>query len=263
MCKKEEETEYKNTVSSFFVEIFLVLYYALCVQKIQNRNEATEMIKTCIFDLDGTLTDTLESITYSVNLTLKEMKLPAITMEQCRMFVGNGARVLMENAMKACGDTDLLRIEEAMQIYGRVFSENCTYRVRPYDGITETLMKLKEEGVHLAVLSNKPDGQAVDVVHTFFGKELFDYVQGQREGIPRKPDPAGVFLIMDRTGSKASECLYIGDSDVDMHTGKNAGMKTIGVSWGFRSRDVLTGAGADVIIDRPQELLSFTEEKKE
>lgn len=76
MCKKEEETEYKNTVSSFFVEIFLVLYYALCVQKIQNRNEATEMIKTCIFDLDGTLTDTLESITYSVNLTLKEMKLP-------------------------------------------------------------------------------------------------------------------------------------------------------------------------------------------
>src|SRR5699024_12063908 len=91
-------------------------------------------------------------------------------------------------------------------------------------------------GVHLAVLSNTPDGQAVDVVHTFFGKELFDYVQGQREGIPRKPDPAGVFLIMDRTGSKASECLYIGDSDVDMHTGKNAGMKTIGVSWGFRSK---------------------------
>lgn len=218
------------------------------------------MIRTCIFDLDGTLTDTLESMTYSVNLTLKEMNLPCITMEQCRMFVGNGARVLMENTLKACGDKELIRIEEAMSIYKRIFAENCTYHVNPYRGIPETLKTLKEEGMFLAVLSNKPDGQAVDVVRTFFGDDLFDYVQGQKEGIPRKPDPTGVFRIVEKSGSKKEECLYIGDSDVDMHTGKNAGMKAVGVSWGFRSRNVLEESGADVIIDRPSELLDLVKE---
>lgn len=212
------------------------------------------MYKACIFDLDGTLTDTLESMTRSVNLTLEEMGLPVITLDQCREFVGSGARKLMERTLKTCGDEELVRIEEAMEIYGRVFAENCTYHVKPYDGIEEMLKELKVKGIYLAVLSNKPDGQARNVIHTFFGDELFEYVQGQKEEIPRKPDPAAVFAIMEKAGVSREECVYIGDSDVDMHTGKNAGVKTVGVSWGFRSKEVLQETGADVIIDHPKEL---------
>lgn len=212
------------------------------------------MYKACIFDLDGTLTDTLESMTRSVNLTLEEMGLPVITLDQCREFVGSGARKLMERTLKTCGDEELVRIEEAMEIYGRVFAQNCTYHVKPYDGIEEMLKELKEKGIYLAVLSNKPDGQTRNVIHTFFGDELFEYVQGQKEELPRKPDPAAVFAIMEKAGVSREECVYIGDSDVDMHTGKNAGVKTVGVSWGFRSKEVLQETGADVIIDHPKEL---------
>ena len=137
------------------------------------------MIKACIFDLDGTLTDTIESLTYSVGETLKEMGLPPITKEQCQSFVGNGARVLLDKSIRAAGDSEALRLEEAMEIYGRIFDENCTYHVTPYEGITALLKELKERGVKLAVLSNKPHRQTVKVAEEIFGREVFDAVQGQ------------------------------------------------------------------------------------
>lgn len=214
-------------------------------------------MKACIFDLDGTLTNTLESMTYSVNLTLEEMGLSKITKDQCRLFVGNGARVLMEKSLKAAGDTDASRIEEGMEIYGRIFDQNCTYHVTPYEGIPEMLKALKDKGIHLAVLSNKPDRQTVKVVKAIFGEELFDYAQGQKEGIRRKPEPDGVWYLMEQMHVSKEECLYIGDSEVDAATGRNAGLKTIGVLWGFRDRKMLETAGADDLIDRPDELLQF------
>lgn len=214
-------------------------------------------MKACIFDLDGTLTNTLESMTYSVNLTLEEMGLSKITKDQCRLFVGNGARVLMEKSLKAAGDTDASRIEEGMEIYGRIFDQNCTYHVTPYEGIPEMLKVLKDKGIHLAVLSNKPDRQTVKVVKAIFGEELFDYAQGQKEGIRRKPEPDGVWYLMEQMHVSKEECLYIGDSEVDAATGWNAGLKTIGVLWGFRDRKTLETAGADDLIDRPDELLQF------
>lgn len=214
-------------------------------------------MKACIFDLDGTLTNTLESMTYSVNLTLEEMGLSKITKDQCRLFVGNGARVLMEKSLKAAGDTDASRIEEGMEIYGRIFDRNCTYHVTPYEGILEMLKALKDKGIHLAVLSNKPDRQTVKVVKAIFGEELFDYAQGQKEGIRRKPEPDGVWYLMEQMHVSKEECLYIGDSEVDAATGRNAGLKTIGVLWGFRDRKTLETAGADDLIDRPDELLQF------
>ena len=214
-------------------------------------------MKACIFDLDGTLTNTLESMTYSVNLTLEEMGLSKITKDQCRLFVGNGARVLMEKSLKAVGDTDASRIEEGMEIYGRIFDQNCTYHVTPYEGIPEMLKALKDKGIQLAVLSNKPDRQTVKVVKAIFGEELFDYVQGQKEGIRRKPEPDGVWYLMEQMHVSKEECLYIGDSEVDAATGRNAGLKTIGVLWGFRDRKTLETAGADDLIDRPDELLQF------
>ena len=214
-------------------------------------------MKACIFDLDGTLTNTLESMTYSVNLALEEMGLSKITKDQCRLFVGNGARVLMEKSLKAAGDTDASRIEEGMEIYGRIFDQNCTYHVTPYEGIPEMLKALKDKGIHLAVLSNKPDRQTVKVVKAIFGEELFDYAQGQKEGIRRKPEPDGVWYLMEQMHVSKEECLYIGDSEVDAATGRNAGLKTIGVLWGFRDRKTLETAGADDLIDRPDELLQF------
>ena len=214
-------------------------------------------MKACIFDLDGTLTNTLESMTYSVNLTLEEMGLSKITKDQCRLFVGNGARVLMEKSLKAAGDTDASRIEEGMEIYGRIFDRNCTYHVTPYKGIPEMLKALKDKEIQLAVLSNKPDRQTVKVVKAIFGEELFDYAQGQKEGIRRKPEPDGVWYLMEQMHVSKEECLYIGDSEVDAATGRNAGLKTIGVLWGFRDRKTLETAGADDLIDRPDELLQF------
>ena len=214
-------------------------------------------MKACIFDLDGTLTNTLESMTYSVNLTLEEMGLSKITKDQCRLFVGNGARVLMEKSLKAAGDTDASRIEEGMEIYGRIFDQNCTYHVTPYEGIPEMLKALKDKGIQLAVLSNKPDRQTVKVVKAIFGEELFDYAQGQKEGIRRKPEPDGVWYLMEQMHVSKEECLYIGDSEVDAATGRNAGLKTIGVLWGFRDRKTLETAGADDLIDSPDELLQF------
>ena len=214
-------------------------------------------MKACIFDLDGTLTNTLESMTYSVNLTLEEMGLSKITKDQCRLFVGNGARVLIEKSLKAAGDTDASRIEEGMEIYGRIFDRNCTYHVTPYEGIPEMLKALKDKGIQLAVLSNKPDRQTVKVVKAIFGEELFDYAQGQKEGIRRKPEPDGVWYLMEQMHVSKEECLYIGDSEVDEATGRNAGLKTIGVLWGFRDRKTLETAEVDDLIDRPDELLQF------
>ena len=214
-------------------------------------------MKACIFDLDGTLTNTLESMTYSVNLTLKEMGLSQITKDQCRMFVGNGARVLIEESLKVSGDPKASRIEEGMKIYGRIFDQNCTYHVTPYEGIPERLKALKDRGIHLAVLSNKPDRQTVKVVKEIFGDNIFDYAQGQKDGIRRKPAPDGVWYLMEQMQVSKEECLYIGDSEVDAATGKNAGLKTIGVLWGFRDRKTLETAGADHLIERPEELLQF------
>ena len=214
-------------------------------------------MKACIFDLDGTLTNTLESMTYSVNLTLKEMGLSQITKDQCRMFVGNGARVLIEESLKVSGDPKASRIEEGMKIYGRIFDQNCTYHVTPYEGIPEMLKALKDRGNHLAVLSNKPDRQTVKVVKEIFGDNIFDYAQGQKDGIRRKPAPDGVWYLMEQMQVSKEECLYIGDSEVDAATGKNAGLKTIGVLWGFRDRKTLETAGADHLIERPEELLQF------
>lgn len=213
------------------------------------------MMKACIFDLDGTLTDTLESLTYSVGETLKEMGLPGITSDECRRFVGNGARVLMERSLEAAGEEDGGRIDEGMEIYGRIFDANCTYHVTPYEGITDMLGKLRERNIQLAVLSNKPHRQTVKVVREIFGEDVFDYVQGQQEGIPRKPDPSGVLKLMEKMQVTREECLYAGDSEVDIRTGRNAGVKTIGVTWGFRTRETLLEAGAETIIDRPGELL--------
>lgn len=220
------------------------------------------MYKACIFDLDGTLTDTLESLSYSVNATLKELGLGTISDAKCKAFVGNGARRLIEQSLQEAGDTQLVHVEKAMEIYGRIFKQYCTYHVAPYDGITDLLQELKGMGICLAVLSNKPHAQTVDVVKTFFGEGVFTKVYGQREGVPRKPDPAAVHGILEELHVKQKECLYIGDSEVDMKTGCAAEVAAVGVTWGFRTKEVLVENGAHYTIDRPEELITIVKGEK-
>ena len=241
----------KKTRPQLVIDISDVSYYDIDME------DFLAMIKACIFDLDGTIGNTLDSMVYSVNLTLKEMNLSEISKEQCREFVGNGARVLMEKALDASGNLGATRIEEGMQIYGRIFDENCTYHVTPCEGVPEMLYKLKEQGVKLAVLSNKPHCQAVKVVHAIYGEKLFDWVQGQKDEIPRKPDPAGVFYVAKKLDVDYKECLYVGDSEVDVVTGKNAGVKTIAVAWGFRTKEELMIAGAQYMIDKAEKLQEY------
>ena len=163
----------------------------------------------------------------------------------------------MERVLEAAGDAGASRIDEAMQIYGRIFRDNCTYHVTPYEGILELLESLKEKGIRLAVLSNKPHGQTVDVVETIFGAGVFDQIQGQTDSIPRKPDPAGIYYLLEKMEAPKNECLYIGDSEVDIATGIAAGVRSIGVEWGFRSKQALEDAGAREIIRTPEQILQF------
>ena len=163
--------------------------------------------------------------------------------------------MLLEKSIRAAGDFGGVRIHEAMEIYGRIFDENCTYHVTPYEGIPKLLKELKNRGVKLAVLSNKPHPQTVKVAEEIFGRDVFDVLQGQREGIPRKPSPEGIYTILEKLGAATEECLYVGDSEVDIATGSNALTKTVGVTWGFRTEEELKDAGAVYLVHRPEELL--------
>ena len=153
-----------------------------------------------------------------------------------KYFVGDGAANLVRRALSAGGDTELIHFEEAYALYREIFRENCMYRVRPYDGIPELLAALKAQHVKIAVLSNKPHAETVNVIETLFGAGYFDVIEGQREGMAIKPSPEGVFRILGQIGLGAEDLLYLGDTATDMKTGKGAGAFTVGALWGFRDR---------------------------
>ena len=214
------------------------------------------MKKAVIFDLDGTLADTIASITYCGNLALSRFGLPSFGEEDYKHFVGDGAAMLIRRALLAAGDERLEHFDEVYETYLEIFAKDCMYQVKPYEGICALLEELKRLSVRIAVLSNKPDADSIRVVEALFGKGYFDFVQGQREDIPRKPDPAGVYRIMEAFVLPAGDFLYVGDSGVDMKTGRAAGIFTVGVLWGFRDRKELVENGADAVISKPLELLS-------
>lgn len=212
------------------------------------------MIRCCIFDLDGTLLNTLSALRITVNLTLEHFGYPAIGEKKVKKFVGDGYKLLVERALKDAGDVELKHYEEALQVYMDTFAEHSMDQVEPYDGIVELLKQLKERGIKIAVLSNKPHERTVDNIETVFGKGYFDYVAGEQPGIPRKPDPAGVYRILEAFGEKPEACLYFGDTNTDMQTGLGAGLVTIGVTWGFRDREELESFHPQYVIDKPREV---------
>lgn len=215
------------------------------------------MKKAVIFDLDGTLSDSIASMKYCGDRTLAAFGYGPFPESAYKYFVGDGAANLVKRALLAAGDEKLVHFEEAFALYKEYFAKDCMYQVKPYEGISELLAALKERGVRLAVLSNKPHDQTVDVMEALFGAGYFDLIQGQKDGVPIKPDPAGVYAILDALRLDAADILYIGDTATDMKTGKGAGAFTIGALWGFRERKELEEAHADALIAHPMELLTF------
>lgn len=208
-----------------------------------------------IFDLDGTLIDSLEDIADAANNTLAAFGMPEHTRDDYRRFVGNGVQVLLERTLPAghAGPPSARFVETFKQLYRRHLNR----KTMPYGGIETVLTRLAENGMKLAVLSNKPDEFTKICIARFFPGIPFTAVYGQREGKPRKPDPRPAREIADKLQVLPANCAFVGDSSVDMATGKGAGMFSIGVSWGFRDCQELMTAGADLIINHPEELLNY------
>ena len=221
------------------------------------------MIKVCIFDLDGTLAATQESIARPVNMTLALYGLPAQPVEAFNYFAGDGIKNALKRALIAAGDASASHLEEGLPFCRARMKEDPAYHVEPYDHIVWALEELKRMGVKTAVFSNKPHESAVGVVETVFGRDCFDHIQGQVDNIPIKPDPTGVYEILDIFGAEKNECLYFGDTNTDMQTGKNAGVTTVGVTWGFRPRSELEESGADIIIDSAAEIPALVKKEDE
>ena len=215
------------------------------------------MKRAVVFDLDGTLSDSIHSIKYCGDRAMEAFGYGPFTVEQYKYFVGDGAANLVRRALAAGGDEDFSHFEEAYSSYREIFRENCMYQVRPYEGIPELLAGLKEKGIKIAVLSNKPHAETVNVVKTLFGRGYFDVIEGQREGMAIKPSPEGVYRILGQLGLPAEDILYLGDTATDMKTGKGAGAFTLGALWGFRDRAELEAGGADALLGHPLELLRF------
>ncbi len=221
------------------------------------------MIKACIFDLDGTLLDTLESIRFYLNKTLAIYGIRPITKEETKVFVGEGALNLTKRAMKA-GGIDVQTIE-GMSLSHRICEEYSTdydsdpyYLTVPYPGIIEAISALKGYGIKLAVISNKPDPTVKQLIKNNF-PDMFDIVEGAKPGIALKPDPVSVLRICEKLNVAPSDTVYFGDTATDMKTAKNYGAGlTVGVLWGFREREELLKNGADVLIENADRILTIS-----
>lgn len=213
-------------------------------------------IKACIFDLDGTLLNTLTTITYYVNAALRREGADEISEEICRGLIGKGARNLLSRALSHVGHS-VSDFETFFCAYDAQYNAAPDYLTEPYGGICNLLCALKAKGMRIAVLSNKPEGAVRPLVEKFFDANV-DVLAGGKEGVPLKPDPAAVAPVLDMLGVLAEETAFIGDSGVDMQTAKKYGAGLgIGVLWGYRDKDELVSCGADRLVSEPKDILSI------
>lgn len=204
-----------------------------------------DMIKLVIFDLDGTLIDSLGDLAAAVEYALAQNGYPSNPPDSYRYFVGNGALKLIERALpKGASEEEIKRVHKTFS--GR-YREHCLELTKPYPGIEDMLRRLNESGIKLAVASNKPDEFSKQIVTALFGDDKFDTVHGKREGVPTKPSREIVDSIMSELSIGAEETVFVGDSNVDVQTAHNSGLKCIGCAWGFRGADELRDSGADII----------------
>lgn len=212
------------------------------------------MIKAVIFDLDGTLLDTLEDLTDSVNYILWKHGMPERTIDEIRSFIGNGVPTLIARSVPCNTDAETVKIcvSEMMEYY----KEHAEIKTKPYEGITELLEELSNRNIATAVVTNKAEEAAKILCKAKFG-DIFDLVIGDNGKDKLKPAPDNVFRAMRELNLEKNEVLYVGDSDVDMITAENAGLESVGVTWGFRDENVLRKNGADHIINNPADLLKL------
>lgn len=212
------------------------------------------MIKCCVFDLDGTILNTLTTITYYINRTLILHGLQVASEEEVRGYVGKGANNLVHRTLLARGITDEKYVLEFLHIYEAAYDNAPDYLTEPYEGIRDLLCELRKRGVKVAVLSNKPDFATVTAARNVFG-DAFDVVHGGREGIALKPEPDSLLALLSELSSDRDECFYIGDSEIDVLTAANAGIKnSVAVTWGYRTEQELRDAGATVLAHTVEEL---------
>lgn len=214
-----------------------------------------------VFDLDGTLLDSLADIAAAANRALESLGHPTHPEADYARFVGEGARVLFRRCLPEPIGDDPAAVEQAVAAFKRTYDEEWNRRSRPYAGIADLLDGLVDRGLALAVLSNKPDAFTRKCVAHYFGAWPFRAVYGEREadGVARKPDAAGALAIACELGLRPDEMLFVGDTAVDVATALAAGMRAIGVAWGFRPVAELTGAGAETIVGRPDEILGLVD----
>lgn len=210
-------------------------------------------ISSIIFDLDGTLLDTLAGIADATNKVMQQYNFPVHSTENYKLFIGNGLKKLIERAVPP--GTASKTIDQCCKEFEKIYSQQWKSNCCPYTGINDMLDSLQNQGIPLAVLSNKPHQFTQLFVKEFFPKEVFRYVFGQRDGFAKKPNPDMALEIAKMLKVDKQTTLFVGDSEVDIQTGKNAEMKTAAVSWGFRPLDELVRNVPDIIINHPKELL--------
>ena len=211
--------------------------------------------KNYIFDLDGTLLDTLEDLTASTNYALHEFEMPVYSRDQIRMFVGNGVRKLIERAVPGGATNE--RFEEVLSVFQQHYLQHGMDHTVPYAGIVDLLTKLRAEGRRVAVVSNKFCAATEELCDSFFG-ELVEVAIGENEaaGIKKNPSPDTVVEAMRQLGATCDDTVYVGDSDVDIQTAKNSGIPCISVLWGFRDKDFLLAHGAETFVASPMDIIA-------
>ncbi len=216
---------------------------------------------TCLFDLDGTLIDTIDDLAAATEQVLREFGFgnedgsPLYTKDDYHQFVGGGVKRLLHMALAEHSTPEIL--DKALVRFIEIYNENCKVKTAPYEGIMELLDELKARGIKLGIVTNKPEKQARYLAEAFFGDYGLCCVYGSVPDRPNKPDPAAVQLALADCGSTAETTLYVGDSDVDIATAHNSNLVGVGVAWGFRGKEELKNAGADILIDTPNELLQY------
>ena len=215
--------------------------------------------QAAIFDMDGTLINSLEDLADSVNETLAHYGFPSHTLEEYRYFVGNGARKLIERTIPKDRVSDSDFVSEVLEYYNGCYERRLTNKTRPYDGILDMLERLKLKDIPLGVCTNKQQFAADEIVKTMFPVNMFGAVIGDQKGLPRKPDPTKVLKIAAQFNVKPESVAYFGDTSVDMETAHNAGFLSIGVTWGFRPKSELIESGAEILINQPSELWQYVD----
>lgn len=213
------------------------------------------MIKSIIFDLDGTLLNTIEDLANACNYALTTLGYKTHEVEKYKTFVGNGRYKLVERMLPE-DRRDMENIEKALKLFDTYYEKHMIDMTKPYDGIMEMLDSLINIGINIAVVSNKPHEFTTEVVKNYFG-DRFKVVYGHKKNTKEKPDPWAVLEVIEEFNVNKDECLYIGDSEIDINTAKNAGVKSVGVEWGFRGKGELEAAGANYIVNKPEQILEI------